>query len=110
MVRVATLVRENMDHQVASITLEQGKTFADAKGDVLRGIQVCETACGITTQLTGEVLQVTKDMELARNANPLVLLLQSVRLTSLPWSRYGVFLSRSLLRMFDPETFGKRPW
>src|ERR1700735_1897386 len=27
-------------------SLEQGKTYADAKGDVLRGHQVVETACG----------------------------------------------------------------
>ena len=61
--RLASLVRQNMDRLAASITLEQGKTFADAKGDVLRGLQVVETACGITTQLTGEVLEVAKDME-----------------------------------------------
>lgn len=36
------LIRENWDRLAASITLEQGKTFADAKGDVLRGLQVAE--------------------------------------------------------------------
>jgi malonate-semialdehyde dehydrogenase (acetylating) / methylmalonate-semialdehyde dehydrogenase len=41
---LTALVRENMDRLAASITLEQGKTFADAKGNVLRGLQVCETA------------------------------------------------------------------
>ncbi len=49
MFRLAGLVRENMDRLAASITLEQEKTLADAKGDVLRGLQVVETACGITT-------------------------------------------------------------
>lgn len=34
------LVRKNWDRLAASITLEQGKTFADARGDVLRGLQV----------------------------------------------------------------------
>jgi malonate-semialdehyde dehydrogenase (acetylating) / methylmalonate-semialdehyde dehydrogenase len=63
MLRLTALVRENMDRLAASITLEQGKAFADAKGDVLRGLQVCETACGITMQLTGEVIEVAKDME-----------------------------------------------
>jgi malonate-semialdehyde dehydrogenase (acetylating)/methylmalonate-semialdehyde dehydrogenase len=58
-------------HLAASITLEQGKTFADAKGDVLRGLQVAETACGITTQLTGEVLEVAKDMETRSYKEPL---------------------------------------
>lgn len=54
--KLTNLVRENMDSLAISIVTEQGKTFADAKGDVLRGLQVCETACGITTQLPGEVL------------------------------------------------------
>jgi malonate-semialdehyde dehydrogenase (acetylating)/methylmalonate-semialdehyde dehydrogenase len=71
MFRLTALVRENMDRLAASITLEQGKTFADAKGDVLRGLQVCETACGITTQLTGEVIEVAKDMETRSYREPL---------------------------------------
>ncbi|KEF58119.1 methylmalonate-semialdehyde dehydrogenase (acylating) [Exophiala aquamarina CBS 119918] len=71
MFRLTHLVRENMDRLAASITLEQGKTFADAKGDVLRGLQVCETACGITTQLTGEVIEVAKDMETRSYREPL---------------------------------------
>ena len=64
-------IRGNWDRLAASITLEQGKTFADAKGDVLRGLQVAETACGITTQLTGEVLEVAKDMETRSYREPL---------------------------------------
>ncbi|KAL1964336.1 hypothetical protein VTN77DRAFT_7021 [Rasamsonia byssochlamydoides] len=65
------LIRANWDRLAASITLEQGKTFADAKGDVLRGLQVAETACGITTQITGEVLEVAKDMETRSYREPL---------------------------------------
>lgn len=65
------LIRENWDRLAASITLEQGKTFADARGDVLRGLQVAETACGITTQITGEVLEVAKDMETRSYREPL---------------------------------------
>ncbi|KIV88449.1 methylmalonate-semialdehyde dehydrogenase (acylating) [Exophiala mesophila] len=69
--KLTHLIRQNMDRLAASITLEQGKTFADAKGDVLRGLQVCETACGITTQLTGEVIEVAKDMETRSYREPL---------------------------------------
>ena len=71
MFKLTHLVRENMDRLAASITLEQGKTVADAKGDVLRGLQVCETACGITTQVTGEVIEVAKDMETRSYREPL---------------------------------------
>lgn len=65
------LIRSNWDRLAASITLEQGKTFEDAKGDVLRGLQVAETACGITTQIGGEVLEVAKDMETRSYREPL---------------------------------------
>jgi malonate-semialdehyde dehydrogenase (acetylating) / methylmalonate-semialdehyde dehydrogenase len=65
------LIRENWDRLAASITLEQGKTLADARGDVLRGLQVAETACGITSQIKGEVLQVAKDMETRNYKEPL---------------------------------------
>ncbi|KIW04925.1 methylmalonate-semialdehyde dehydrogenase (acylating) [Verruconis gallopava] len=69
--KLTHLIRENMDRIARVITLEQGKTFADAKGDVLRGLQVCETACGITTQITGEVIEVSKDMETRSYREPL---------------------------------------
>ncbi|MCJ1440603.1 MAG: Methylmalonate-semialdehyde dehydrogenase [acylating] mitochondrial [Stictis urceolatum] len=71
MFKFVALIREHWDRLAASITLEQGKTFQDAKGDVLRGLQVAETACGITTQLTGEVLEVAKDMETRSYREPL---------------------------------------
>lgn len=71
MFKYTALIRENWDRLAASIVLEQGKTFADAKGDVLRGLQVAETACGITTQMTGEVLEVAKDMETRSYREPL---------------------------------------
>lgn len=71
MFRPTALIRKNMVRPAASITLEQGRTFADAKGDVLRGLQVCETACGITTQLTGEVIEVAKDTETRSYREPL---------------------------------------
>ncbi|KAK5172112.1 aldehyde dehydrogenase (NADP(+)) ald6 [Saxophila tyrrhenica] len=71
MFKYVALIRENWDRLAASITLEQGKTFADAKGDVLRGLQVAETSCGITTDIPGEVLEVAKDMETRSYREPL---------------------------------------
>jgi malonate-semialdehyde dehydrogenase (acetylating) / methylmalonate-semialdehyde dehydrogenase len=71
MFKFVNLIRLHWDRLAASITVEQGKTFEDAKGDVLRGLQVAETACGITTQLTGEVLDVAKDMETRTYREPL---------------------------------------
>lgn len=71
MFKFVSLIRENWDRLAASITLEQGKTLADARGDVLRGLQVAETACGITTQAPGQVLEVAKDMETREYREPL---------------------------------------
>lgn len=71
MFKYVSLIKEHHDRLAASITLEQGKTFADAKGDVLRGLQVAETACGITTQLPGQVLEVAKDMETRSYREPI---------------------------------------
>ena len=51
MFRFVALIRENWDRLAASITLEQGKTFADAKGDVLRGLQVAEVCVIISIRL-----------------------------------------------------------
>jgi len=71
MFRFVQLIRENWDRLAASITLEQGKTFADAKGDVLRGLQVAEAAIGAPELLKGEVLEVAKDMETRTYREPL---------------------------------------
>ncbi|KEY64927.1 hypothetical protein S7711_08926 [Stachybotrys chartarum IBT 7711] len=71
MFRFVQLIRENWDRLAASITLEQGKTFADAKGDVLRGLQVAEAAVGAPEFMKGEVLEVAKDMETRTYREPL---------------------------------------
>lgn len=57
------LLRENADSIANSIVLEQGKTFADARGDLLRGLQVVETATAVSTTLLGDKLEVSKDMD-----------------------------------------------
>ncbi|CRG83250.1 methylmalonate-semialdehyde dehydrogenase [Talaromyces islandicus] len=69
--KFTNLIRENRHRLAASITLEQGKTLADAEGDVLRGLQVAETSCGMPTQITGDVLEVAKDMETKSYREPL---------------------------------------
>ena len=55
----------------SSIVTEQGKTFADAKGDVLRGLQVVEATCGIPTSLMGEKLPVATSMDTYTIREPL---------------------------------------
>ncbi|KAJ1332446.1 methylmalonate-semialdehyde dehydrogenase (acylating) [Batrachochytrium salamandrivorans] len=71
MLDLQLLIRNNMDTIAHSIVLEQGKTFADAKGDVLRGLQVVEAACGIPNLLLGEKLGVARDMDTYTIREPL---------------------------------------
>lgn len=61
--RYVQLIRDNFERLATVISLQQGKTLADARGDVLRGLQVAEGACNSTSHMMGDVLEVAKDME-----------------------------------------------
>eukprot|EP00903_Cladosiphon_okamuranus_P015999 g14775.t1 len=56
MFKLQGLIRERTEELAASITLEQGKTLADARGDVFRGLEVVEQACGVGVAMMGETL------------------------------------------------------
>ncbi|KAI5474154.1 hypothetical protein MNV49_004136 [Pseudohyphozyma bogoriensis] len=71
MLKLQALIREHHDDIARSIVLEQGKTFADAKGDVLRGLQVVDAACAMPSLLMGEKLEVSKDMDTETRRVPL---------------------------------------
>lgn len=71
MFKLQHLLRQHMDDLANAIVLEQGKTFADARGDVLRGLQVVEVACGITSTLLEERLEVARDMDTYARREPL---------------------------------------
>ncbi|WP_342319355.1 CoA-acylating methylmalonate-semialdehyde dehydrogenase [Corynebacterium mayonis] len=48
------LIHANMDELARTLSLEHGKTFDDAKGDILRGVDVLEFSLGAPHQLKGE--------------------------------------------------------
>jgi malonate-semialdehyde dehydrogenase (acetylating)/methylmalonate-semialdehyde dehydrogenase len=54
MFRFRELIGANMDELAALLTAEHGKTIADAKGSITRGLEVVEFACGIPQHLKGE--------------------------------------------------------
>ncbi|KAI0652283.1 methylmalonate-semialdehyde dehydrogenase [Trametes meyenii] len=64
-------LRQHGDAIASSIVLEQGKTYPDAQGDLLRGLQVVETATGIPTALLGQTIEVSKDMDTSTRRLPL---------------------------------------
>ena len=48
------LLNSHRDELAALITAEHGKVFADAQGEVMRGIEIVEFACGIPQLLKGD--------------------------------------------------------
>ncbi|RDH45083.1 methylmalonate-semialdehyde dehydrogenase (CoA acylating) [Zooshikella ganghwensis] len=51
------LLKSHHDELAEILSQETGKTFADAKGDVWRGIEVVEQACNIPSLLMGETAE-----------------------------------------------------
>src|ERR1700720_2516362 len=54
MLKLQALVREHMSRIAQTLSAEQGKTLADAEGDVCRGLEVVEHACSIGSLQLGE--------------------------------------------------------
>ena len=54
MFKFLELVQKEYDDLARLLSSEHGKTFADAKGDIQRGLEVVEFACGIPHLLKGE--------------------------------------------------------
>eukprot|EP01025_Chloroclados_australasicus_P064940 TRINITY_DN876_c0_g3_i1.p1 TRINITY_DN876_c0_g3~~TRINITY_DN876_c0_g3_i1.p1 ORF type:complete len:611 (+),score=62.99 TRINITY_DN876_c0_g3_i1:1659-3491(+) len=57
MFKLQELIRANMDQLALNVTTEQGKTLPDARGDVFRGLEVVEAACGAGTLMQGTTLE-----------------------------------------------------
>ena len=51
------LLKQHHDELAEILAQETGKTFADAKGDVWRGIEVVEHACNVSSLLMGETVE-----------------------------------------------------
>src|SRR4051794_21008903 len=54
MFKFLELVQKEFDSLAKLLSSEHGKTFADSKGDIQRGLEVVEFACGIPHLLKGE--------------------------------------------------------
>ncbi|TDO51431.1 malonate-semialdehyde dehydrogenase (acetylating)/methylmalonate-semialdehyde dehydrogenase [Kribbella sp. VKM Ac-2527] len=66
------LVERNLDTLAGIVSDEHGKVFSDAKGEVIRGMEVVEFACGIPQLLKGEYSeQVSTDVDAYSFRQPL---------------------------------------
>jgi malonate-semialdehyde dehydrogenase (acetylating)/methylmalonate-semialdehyde dehydrogenase len=54
MMKFLELVQQEYDSLARLLSSEHGKTFSDSKGDIQRGLEVVEFACGIPHLLKGE--------------------------------------------------------
>lgn len=57
MLKLQDLIRNNLKSIAQVLTAEQGKTVADAEGDIQRGLEVVEHACSIGTLQMGEYIE-----------------------------------------------------
>jgi len=62
--RYRQLIEANFDPLCATVTREHGKTMAEARGSIFRGLENVEYACGVPTLLFGDSLE-----NLARNVD-----------------------------------------
>jgi malonate-semialdehyde dehydrogenase (acetylating)/methylmalonate-semialdehyde dehydrogenase len=62
--RYRQLIEANFDQLCSTVSREHGKTFAEARGSIYRGLENIEYACGIPTLLFGDTLE-----NLARNVD-----------------------------------------
>ena len=56
MFKFLDLVQKEFDSLAALLSSEHGKTVPDSRGDIQRGLEVVEFACGIPNLLKGEYL------------------------------------------------------
>ena len=52
--KLKTILEDNTDDIARTITLESGKTFLEAKAEMVRAIENVENACGMPTLMQGE--------------------------------------------------------
>ncbi len=55
--RFKMMLEERIDELARVISSEHGKVFEDAKGEIIRGMEVVEFACGIPHLLKGEITE-----------------------------------------------------
>ncbi|MPZ39393.1 MAG: CoA-acylating methylmalonate-semialdehyde dehydrogenase [Rhizobiales bacterium] len=54
MFKFLELIQKDVDNLAKLLSSEHGKTFSDSKGDIQRGVEVVEFACGIPHLMKGE--------------------------------------------------------
>lgn len=69
--RYRQLVEANFDRLCHAVCREHGKTLAEARGSVFRGLENIEYACGIPALLCGETLEIARGVDCETHHTPL---------------------------------------
>ncbi|NIM52649.1 MAG: CoA-acylating methylmalonate-semialdehyde dehydrogenase [Gemmatimonadales bacterium] len=70
--RLKALLDRHKDELARSLTLEHGKTVAESEGEIQRGIENVEHACGIPTLMMGDTLEgIARDIDCETIRQPL---------------------------------------
>lgn len=89
------LLEQHRDELAALIVSEHGKVYSDALGELTRGIEVVEFACGIPHLIKGEYsADVGSGVDSFSLMQPLGVVAGITPLTSRRWCRCGCSLSR----------------
>ncbi len=89
------LMEQHRDELAALIVSEHGKVWSDALGELTRGIEVIEFACGIPHLIKGEYsANVGTGVDSFSLMQPVGVVAGITRSTSRRWCHYGCSLSR----------------
>ncbi len=66
-----SLLEDNMQELSELVALENGKTFGEAKAEVLKGMELSEFACSLPTLINDEIQEVSKGVECRTSHVPL---------------------------------------
>lgn len=69
--RLRQLLHEEIDALAQTVALENGKTIAEAKAEILKGIEVVEFACSLPNLITGRILAVSDGVDCSVTREPL---------------------------------------
>ena len=98
MFKFKELIEKNSEELTKIIVSEHGKVFDDAKGELTRGLEVVEFACGIPQLLKGEFTEnVGTDVDSWSLRQPLGVCAGITPLIFLQWFQCGCFLLQSLV-------------
>ncbi len=65
------LLEENTEELANLISEENGKTYSEAKAEVLKSIELTEFACSMPQLVTGEILEVSRGVECRIDKHPI---------------------------------------